>query len=193
MGTLGTGGQAILRSELPLVRESEMRAVLEMYGARPPIFLDYKDQELKDVETGKLVKEIVEVLDQVSPDVVITFGPQGISHHEDHVTLHKAVVDAFQQYRPLTGTEPRLFYVAIPKEVADKFGMNLDGPDVEPTTLIDIKQYMPFKIKALRMYRSQEDAQWLADVFEQSPLDLEGFHQAYPPVPRGHMIAGFWE
>jgi hypothetical protein len=58
---------------------------------------------------------------------------------------------------------------------------------------IDIKEYKPIKIQALRMYRSQKDAQWLADLFEQSPFNVDAFHQAYPTVPCGHLVASFWE
>ena len=191
-GTLGTGGLSILREELPSVREEELRGVLQLYGAQPPILLDYVDQMLKEVNFEGLVEEVVAVMDRVRPDVVITFGPHGISRHDDHVAIHKAAVGAFHQYRLLTDEEPRLFYTALPKKMADGYGLGLDGPEVEPTALIDITQCKAIKIQALRMYRSQEDAQRLAEMMETPQFDAETFHQAYPPVPTGHMIADFW-
>ena len=193
LGTLGTGGQAILREELPTVREAELRAVLQMYGAHPPIILAYRDQGLKDADFHELVEKVIAVMERVRPDVVITFGPKGIDNHDDHVALHKATVEAYRQYCLLTSTEPKLFYPAIPKYLADKYDLGLDGPEVEPTVFIDIKEYKPIKIQALRMYRSQKDAQWLADLFEQSPFNVEAFHQAYPTVPCDHLVASFWE
>ena len=45
-GDLGTGDRTIARHDLPAVREAELRAVLALYGAHPPILLDYRDQEL---------------------------------------------------------------------------------------------------------------------------------------------------
>ncbi len=52
-GDLGTGDLRIERRDLPAVREAELRAVLALYGAHPPILLDYRDQELitADFET----------------------------------------------------------------------------------------------------------------------------------------------
>src|SRR5437763_16745375 len=45
-GGLGSHGQVVTREGLPRVREAELRTVLQMYGAKPPIFLGYRDQEV---------------------------------------------------------------------------------------------------------------------------------------------------
>ena len=66
------------------------------------------------------------------PDVVITFGPSGISNHDDHITIHKAAVEAFRRYRASADGTPRLFYVAIPKELAKQFKRVLP-PGLTPT------------------------------------------------------------
>ena len=49
-GTLGTNGQRVTRHGLPRVRDAELRAVLRMYGAEPPIFLGYRDQHVQQVK-----------------------------------------------------------------------------------------------------------------------------------------------
>ena len=49
------------------------------------------------------------------------------------------------------------------------------------------------KLEALRKYRSQEDAQELADLFETHSFTTESFHQVYPPVARGAILPGLWE
>jgi hypothetical protein len=43
------------------------------------------------------------------------------------------------------------------------------------------------------MYRSQADAQELAQEWETNPLNYEMFHQAYPPLPNGVSLNGLWE
>jgi len=43
LGMLGTNGQVVRREDLPGVREAELRTVLHMYGAKPPIILGYRD------------------------------------------------------------------------------------------------------------------------------------------------------
>ena len=83
-GDLGTGDLTIERRELPAVREAELRAVLALYGAHPPILLDYRDQELITADFATLTQDVLRVMVSVQPEVVITFGPSGISGHEDH-------------------------------------------------------------------------------------------------------------
>ncbi len=192
-GTLGTGGRSIAREELPAVREAELRAVLQVYGVHPPVLLDYRDQEMKDADFQVLVGQVLEVMERVRPDVVITFGPTGISRHDDHIAIHRATVEAFHRHRASTGEAARLFYVALSQEANEHYNLGLEGPEASPTTLIDVAEQREVKVRALRTYASQEDAQELAGIFERSPFgDTEAFHQAYPPVPDGEVSRGFW-
>ena len=57
-GMLGTHGQVVTRADLPRVREAELRTVLQMYGAKPPIFLGYRDQEVSHANADELVGKI---------------------------------------------------------------------------------------------------------------------------------------
>jgi len=193
LGSLGFGETKVKRRDLPDVREAELRSVLEMYGAHPPTLLGYRDQELALTDFEELVGKVESVMRQVQPDVVITFGPLGISYHEDHITIHRATREAFHRYRTSREKEPKLFYVAISKKAVARLELDLDGPDADPTTIIDISEDKPLKIEALRTYRSQEDAQRLAEMFESEPLSAEGFHQAYPPAETGRISTGFWD
>ena len=120
-GDLGTGDLTIARRDLPAVREAELRAVLALYGAHPPILLDYRDQELITADFATLTQDVLRVMASVRPEVVITFGPSGISGHEDHKTIHRAATEAFHRYRPTAVVAPRLYYVALPPEVAAQF------------------------------------------------------------------------
>lgn len=51
---------------------------------------------------GELVARVASVMTAITPDVVITFGPMGLSGHPDHVAVHHATVAAFHQYRHAT-------------------------------------------------------------------------------------------
>jgi LmbE family N-acetylglucosaminyl deacetylase len=61
----------------------------------------------------------------VQPEVVLTFGPTGISGHEDHQTVHRVTTAAFHRYRPTAVVAPRLYYVALPPEVAAQFAFRV--------------------------------------------------------------------
>ena len=192
-GTLGTGGVVIDRRELPAVREAELRTVLEMVGGHPPVFLDYRDQELSAADFEEVVGRVLSVMEEVRPDRVITFGPSGISNHDDHVMIHRAALEAFKRYAASNDTEPRLFYVALPEEVAKRFELELHPLEASPTVIVDIREHKALKIEALRSYRSQEDAQVLADMGESSDFDVEAYHQVLPPAADGQVSDGFWE
>ena len=193
LGTLGTGGLQIEREELPQVRERELRGALERYGANPPIILGYRDQEVKDADPEELTGKVHAVMAELTPDVVITFGPLGISRHDDHIALHRAAVAAFERYRETAEKGARLFYVALPKEFMDEGDLDLDGPEVDPTHRVDISETKDVKLAALRGYASQEDAQQLAAMFEERGIVAEWFHQAIPPADRsGGVVEGLW-
>lgn len=197
-GSLGSGEYEVVREDLPAVREAEMQSVLRALGTEPPIFLDYRDQEVSSADFEKLVTEVETVLELVKPDVVITWGPTGISSHDDHIAVHRATVEAFHRYRPTAAKEPVLYFVAITDEVAkmiesEGFEFEVHESERTPTVVIDIREHKSLKVRALRMYRSQQDAQDAADMFEGGPFDYEAFHRAYPAAPPGEVAAGFWE
>jgi LmbE family N-acetylglucosaminyl deacetylase len=191
-GSLGTGSQVVARQDLPRVRTAELCTVLHMYGAKPPIFLGYRDQEVAHADVGGLVAKIAAVMATVTPDVIITFGPTGLSGHPDHVAVHRATVAAFHQYRATATIEPRLYYKALLAPVVKALGITLAGPEVQPTVVVDISAYKALKVQALRTYTSQEDARRLAELFERLPWTVEAFHQGYPPVPADIVTTGFW-
>jgi N-acetylglucosamine malate deacetylase 2 len=192
-GMLGTHGQEVTREDLPRVRAMELCTVLRMYGARPPIFLGYRDQDVSHANADELITKIAAVMAAIMPDVVITFGPLGLSGHPDHVAVHHATVAAFHRYRHRTTEQPRLYYKALLPAAVQALGLRLAGPEVEPTVLIDIAAQKALKVRALRTYTTQEDAQRLAGLIEQSSWAVEAFHQAYPPVSAGVLATGFWE
>ena len=191
-GHLGTGGLVIPRPDLPRVREEEQRAVARLLGIRDIVYLGYVDGEVKHAPVAEVTDRVLAVMRRVRPDVVVTFGPLGISRHDDHIAVHRAATEAFLRYRT-NGAGPALYYVAIPKEIARRFELDLDGVETEPTTLIDIGPQRALKVQALRTYRSQQDAQELAEMFERLPEAFEAFHQAHPSPGDGALRTGFWQ
>jgi hypothetical protein len=119
----------------------------------------------------------------VRPEVVITFGPSGISGHEDHTTIHRAATEAFHRYRPTAVVAPRLYYVALPPAVTAPFAFHLHPSEMTLSVCMDIAAVKPIKLQGLRMYRSQRDAQELAVLFASEQFNHEWFYQAYPVLP----------
>ena len=192
-GDLGTGDLSIERRDLPAVREAELRAVLALYGVNQPILLDYHDQELITADFATLTQDVLRAMASVRPEVVITFGPSGISDHDDHKTIHRAATEAFHRYRYTAVVVPRLYYVALPPEVAAQFALHLHPSEMTVSVCIDIAEVKPMKLQGLRTYRSQTDAQELAVLFASDHFSHEWFYQAYPVLsPTASPARGFW-
>jgi LmbE family N-acetylglucosaminyl deacetylase len=193
-GDLGTGDVPIARRDLPAVREAELRAVLALYGAHPPILLDYRDQELSTADFPTLTHDVWRVMMAVRPEVVLTFGPTGISGHEDHKTIHRAATAAFHRYRSTTVVASRLYYVALPPAMAAQFAFDLHPTEMTLSVCLDIAAVKPLKLQGLRMYRSQRDAQELAGLFASDHFSYEWFSQAYPLLaPTASPARGLWQ
>ncbi|MDA1215980.1 MAG: PIG-L family deacetylase, partial [Chloroflexi bacterium] len=153
-GTLGTGGVTYTREELPQVREAELRSVMQLFGVEPPLLFDYKDHLRKDADVEEVAGKVLAVMQEVRPDVVVTFGPNGISYHDDHIAIHKAAVDAFHRYRQTADDEPRLLYVALSKVDAERYDLKVEGVEGEPNVFIRATpEEWALKLQAMRMYR----------------------------------------
>lgn len=98
--TRGEAG-AIARPELatpaslPAVRERELRCACQTYGIHPPIFLDYLDGQLTIVNQGQAVGKLVKIIRQLRPQVLISFGPEGVYGHYDHLAVHRWATAAY--------------------------------------------------------------------------------------------------
>jgi len=174
-GSLGSGNFSVKRSDLPRVRERELRDVLEMYGTQPPVFLGYRDKQLEAIAQEELQESVYRIINSVVPDFVITFGPSGISQHPDHIAIHKCVTAAFHIFQ-LQHSLCKLLYVAIPDSY-NTFNLNLSEIERHPNVVIDIADEFKLKLAALRNYKSQEDAQFLAEVFERNRIYFEAYSE----------------
>jgi LmbE family N-acetylglucosaminyl deacetylase len=69
-------GRAATRSTLGQVRERELRLACERLGIQHAICLEYGDGTLKDVEPQALRRDVVRIVREFKPDVVIKLGNQ---------------------------------------------------------------------------------------------------------------------
>lgn len=76
-------------ASLPTVREQELHCACQIYGIHPPRFLDYVDGQLTIINQGQAISRLVGILREIRPHVLITFGPDGIYGHYDHLAVHR--------------------------------------------------------------------------------------------------------
>jgi LmbE family N-acetylglucosaminyl deacetylase len=78
-------------------REQELRASLAEIGVGDVRLLDHRDGECDLVDHEIAISRIAEEIDDVRPDAVITFGPDGITGHRDHRIVSGWVTEAWRR------------------------------------------------------------------------------------------------
>ncbi|HUX47557.1 MAG TPA: PIG-L deacetylase family protein [Dehalococcoidia bacterium] len=172
-GEKGTRLDVPTEVDTAAAREAGLRVAAGITGIRNIYFLGYVDGDLEKVDTSEIASQIMNIMRKVQPEIVITFGPDGISGHPDHKAISKATTVAFEILTEAAGRPRKLYYVTIPESVLTNVGSeDVNGvttrPDDEVTTIIDISQHLDTKIRALKAHSSQQDARWLAEIFQQA-------------------------
>ena len=105
-GRLGTNPWGLPPGdELAAARAEEARCSCRELGVQPPILLGIHDQGVV-AELEHLAVEITRLWTELQPDVVITWGPEGLYGHPDHRRgLHPAGTD--QPFRPADRVDRR--------------------------------------------------------------------------------------
>lgn len=215
------------------LREAELRCAAERLGVKEVFFLDHHDsgmgtgevdlnrQALINVPLETLAAEVTGVLEQVQPRVVITHDPVGGYFHRDHIHLHRAVVQAFnevcipgssqpiQPYRlyfntisrvwlrwlvrlmPLAGRDPR------------RFGLNRDidlvriaRADVAVTARIDYSAVADARQAASACHASQggiRSNRGVSGLLRGWSRRYEVFTRGYPPPVSGEIEKDLFE
>ena len=122
---------------LGAVRQAELERSMAILGIDDHRWLDYVDGELESVDTAEGVGRVVELLHEVRPDTVLTFGPEGMTDHPDHKRISAWVGEAFA-----SGGKPgaRLYHATTTPEWAARFVPRMNrfnvyySPDTPPIT-----------------------------------------------------------
>ena len=99
------------------VRRHEAAAAMAVLGVAEHRVLGLPDGELAGL--GRAGAAAVDrLLDEIDPDTVVTFGPDGATFHPDHIAVHRWVVDAWER----SGRSFRLLFAASTAEHQARFG-----------------------------------------------------------------------
>lgn len=169
-------------ANLPQVREEELRCACEVYGIHQPRFLDYVDGQLAVVHQGQAVGKLVRLIRELSPHVLLTFGPYGVYGHYDHIAVHTWTTIAYNLAADescfpdqITGQciphqASKLYYLVLPEEIAASMSHDgkpasvmMDGvpfpmvgwPREKITTVVDIGMVLQTKLRGLQCHATQ--------------------------------------
>jgi LmbE family N-acetylglucosaminyl deacetylase len=94
------------------VREREWHASLAALGVTEHHLLGLADGACADAPHDLVVAHLARVIRVVAPDTIVTFGPDGMTGHEDHQTVSAWATDA----HATAGTGARLLYATTTEE-----------------------------------------------------------------------------
>ena len=156
---------------LDTVREDELRRSVAVLGVRVVRMLDYAEGELDRADFDHLVGRIVEPIRMHRPDVILSFGPDGITGDTDHIVLSRAVRAAYQRAAEPLAYETvieedqvawraaKLYELVVPKSVVAVLGSRTPaegyGSDVEPTLALELGELTQLKLAAISRHVSQ--------------------------------------
>jgi LmbE family N-acetylglucosaminyl deacetylase len=109
-------------------RRLEAAAAMEVLGVDEHHVLGLPDGALADHD-AEGVAAIERLLDDVEPDTVLTFGPDGMTFHPDHIAVHRWVTGAWER----RARNFRLLHATSTVEKLARFGALFDEWDMYMT------------------------------------------------------------
>lgn len=164
------------------IREKELFAAGRILGVQETILWAYPDGGL-DTLGEETREELLDRLDRetarVQPDFIMSFGPDGVSGHRDHIAMGIFAAQIAARYRiPAFGiTYPKELnkylerVIAVRNKTAGHFAKNDEryraSPSMAEVEKIDIADVFEIKCAACRAHKSQDPEGLIAAWLEQ--------------------------
>jgi LmbE family N-acetylglucosaminyl deacetylase len=222
---LATDGEAgeiaedvpIARPALAGHRRGEDAASWRTVGRAPDrtVWLGLPDGRLDRMPRALLADRIATVLAEERPEIVATFGPDGLTGHADHVAVGVATTTAFLDLPRDGGPGPRLLHAGIPQSRFDAWNEDLAAaglptwdptqpyhfrpiPDAAVGVEVDCADVADVRVAGVRAHRSQWSYRTVpsaADAPLSRCLARESWVIAWPPpgtqsTPTAHVFDG---
>ncbi|MGW4789524.1 PIG-L family deacetylase [Streptomyces sp. NPDC004230] len=138
------------------------------------------------LEAEPIIRQLEALMQEYQPDVIVTYPPNGLSNHPDHVRTHELTVSAVGRLRKTGGYSaqhghdthlhrriPKLYYIALSlsrlkaarARAEAALGPGIWTPPLEIgvdddsiSTTVDISDFWGHKLQALAAHASQADA-----------------------------------
>jgi N-acetylglucosamine malate deacetylase 2 len=170
-----TSGTTSSREELAAVREQELRSAAKVLGVSDLVLLDFADSDMQGdmppnalaaVPLEHVLDEVAGVIEQVAPDVVVTFDFAALDDHRDHTRIGEAATLAFHR---VAKPGARLYHWTLAREVMDEWmaelkaagvleayhEMELGRPLTDVTTIVDVGHVVDTRRAAIAEHRTQ--------------------------------------
>lgn len=112
---------------LASVREAELETALATLGVTEHEWLGYPDGGCDNIPLEEAVIKLEAIFDDVQPDSVLTFGPEGMTGHPDHKAVSAWTTEAFDRSGKPGAS---LYYATVTPEWMETVYPRLDALDV---------------------------------------------------------------
>lgn len=157
-GQAGSCGDPPLCSqeELPAMRDRELRCACAALGLETPRLLDYQDGRLPEVSPQEITAQILTAVIEIHPQVLLTFGPDGLSGHADHVTIGRYAAEAYARSNEIAA----LYTLAVPRSLAEQLEMRQvrSVPDEQIALAVDVTSAWAAKQAAMACHMTQRSS-----------------------------------
>ncbi|MEJ2890085.1 PIG-L deacetylase family protein [Actinomycetospora aeridis] len=119
------------------LRERELEAALAVLGVDEHRFLGYGDGSCAHAAEPLAARAIATVIEEVRPDTIVTFGPDGVTGHDDHRAVGRWTTRARHRVAPQVELLRAVLAPGFTRRFAavnEAFGVFMDDPadDVDP-------------------------------------------------------------
>jgi len=181
--TRGEAGESRIRTDdLAALREGELHEAARILGVGRVVLLGHADSgmdgepapgTLAAALTAAVVAEVLAVVDDVRPDVVVTLDAS--DGHRDHAAIRDATLAAVDA----AGSPPATYLWCLARSSMAKWARHVHGheaylamgdlgtPDDEITTVVDVSVHLETRWAAIHAHASQ------ASPYEDLPEDLQ--------------------
>jgi LmbE family N-acetylglucosaminyl deacetylase len=147
-------------------RTEELQRSLAAYGVTEHVWLDLPDGGCAEIPDEEVIPRLTQIVRDVRPQTVLTFGPDGMTGHPDHIAVSRWTTLAFREAAPTGAT---LHYATLLPDwyetwepIANKLKIIMDESAVATTPRHELSIDMTFpanivdiKFEALRTQVTQ--------------------------------------
>lgn len=178
-GDAGINSHRDQERALAEIRREELEASAKVLGIQNVYFLDYNDGTLCNNFYDAIADKIEKILDELKPDILLTYDQRGITGHLDHIAVSMITSFIFERRADIqelwyycSDTEEQALFR---KQYPDYFVYLPEGYSIQELTMKDVSSVWEQRIQSIHQHESQShDVKRILAVKEQLPQE-EGF------------------
>lgn len=140
------------------LRKKELLASAKLLGIKKVFFLGYRDGSLNNNIYHEIADKLKALLEQLQPELLLTFEPRGVSGHTDHIVVSNITSFLFHKlpfvksawyyclHEDQRNTQGHDYFIFMPQGYAD----------VEIQKKVDVSDVWDIKLQAMFCHVSQK-------------------------------------